>query len=125
MKISTFEEKHGIHWTVQNQLDDLDFTDHLTILANTHQQMLMETTSVAAASASVDLNIHKGNSKILKYNTQNTNTVTLDGEPLNEMETYTYMDSIVDQCGGCDADVNVKVDKARTTFLHWKNMRLK
>uniref|UniRef100_A0A095CAI6 Uncharacterized protein n=1 Tax=Schistosoma haematobium TaxID=6185 RepID=A0A095CAI6_SCHHA len=42
----------------------------------------MTTTSVAAVSASVGLNIHKGKVKILKYNTENINTATLDGEAL-------------------------------------------
>ncbi|VDO88548.1 unnamed protein product [Schistosoma margrebowiei] len=29
MKTSTSEGKHGIQWTAQNQLDDLDFADTL------------------------------------------------------------------------------------------------
>ncbi|VDP53778.1 unnamed protein product, partial [Schistosoma margrebowiei] len=52
MKTSTSEGKHGIQWTAQNQLDDLDFADDLALLSHTHEQMQMKTASVAAVSAS-------------------------------------------------------------------------
>ncbi|VDP41106.1 unnamed protein product [Schistosoma margrebowiei] len=51
MKTSTSEGKHGIQWTAQNQLDDLDFADDLALLSCTQEQMQMKTASVAAVSA--------------------------------------------------------------------------
>ncbi|VDO68280.1 unnamed protein product [Schistosoma margrebowiei] len=39
MKTSTSEGKHGIQWTVQNQLDDLGFADDLALLSHTHEQI--------------------------------------------------------------------------------------
>ncbi|VDO87292.1 unnamed protein product [Schistosoma margrebowiei] len=52
----------------------------LALLSHTHKQMQIKTASVAAVSASVGLNIHKGKTKVLKYNTENSNPITLDGE---------------------------------------------
>ncbi|KAH9592960.1 hypothetical protein MS3_00004701 [Schistosoma haematobium] len=63
MKTSTSEGKHGIQWTAQNQLDDLDFADDLALLSRTREQIQIKTANVAAASASVGLNIHKGKTK--------------------------------------------------------------
>ncbi|VDP35490.1 unnamed protein product [Schistosoma margrebowiei] len=80
MKTSTSVGKHGIRWTNQNQLDDFDFTYDLAILSHTHEQMQVKTTDVTAASVSVGLKIHKGKSKILKYNTENTKPIALEGE---------------------------------------------
>ncbi|VDP34361.1 unnamed protein product [Schistosoma margrebowiei] len=40
----------------------------------THEKIQMKTTSVAAAYALVGLNIHKGKSRILKYNRENINS---------------------------------------------------
>ncbi|VDO75375.1 unnamed protein product [Schistosoma margrebowiei] len=62
IKTSTSEGKHGIQWTSRMQLDDLDFADDLALLSQTQQQMQEKTNSVAAASAAVGLNIHKGKS---------------------------------------------------------------
>ncbi|CAH8542902.1 unnamed protein product [Schistosoma haematobium] len=122
MKTSTSEGKHGIQWTAQNQLDDLDFADDLALLSRTHEQMQMKTASVAAVSASVGLSIHKGKTKVLKFKAENSNPITLDGETLEDVESFTYLGSIVDRHGGSDADVKARIGKARTAFLQLKNI---
>ena len=76
------------------KLDDSDFTDDLTLISHARKQMQVKTNSVAAVSESVGLNIHKGKSKILKYNTENTNLIALDGESMKEVKSFTYLDNI-------------------------------
>ncbi|VDP16796.1 unnamed protein product [Schistosoma margrebowiei] len=93
MKTSTSEGRHGIQWTAGNQLDDLDFADDLAHLSRTHEQMQMKTASVAAVSASVGLSIHKGKTKVLKFKAEKNNPVTLDGETLENVESFTYVTS--------------------------------
>ncbi|VDP24249.1 unnamed protein product [Schistosoma margrebowiei] len=122
MKTSTSEGKHGIQWTARNQLDDLDFADDLALLSHTHEQMQMKTASVAAVSASVGLSIHKGKTKVLKFKAENNNPITLDGETLENVESFTYLGSIIDEQGGSDADVKARIGKARTAFLQLKNI---
>ncbi|VDP26051.1 unnamed protein product [Schistosoma margrebowiei] len=72
--------------------------------------------SVAAASASVGLNTHKGKTKILKYGTEN-NTITRDGEALEEVETSTYLGSNIDELGGFDMDMKTSFSKEEAAFL--------
>ncbi|VDO89332.1 unnamed protein product [Schistosoma margrebowiei] len=122
MKTSTSEEKHGIQWTDQNQLDDLDFADDPAQLSHTHEQMQMKTASVATVSASVGLSIHKGKTEVLKFKAENSNPITLDGETLEDVESFTYLGSIIDEQGGSDADVKSRIGKARTAFLQLKNI---
>ncbi|VDO78796.1 unnamed protein product [Schistosoma margrebowiei] len=118
MKTSTSEGKHGIQWTAQNQLDDLDFADDLALLSHTHEQMQMKTASVAAVSASVGLNIHKGKIKDLKFKVENSNPITPDGKTLEDVESFTYLGSIIDEQGGSDSDVNERIGKARSHFYN-------
>ncbi|VDP70341.1 unnamed protein product [Schistosoma curassoni] len=88
--------------------------------------MQMKTTSVAAASALIGLNMHKGRSKIPKYNTENTNAITLDSETLEGVECFTYLGSIIDEQGGSDADVKTRIGEAKTAFpTTEKHMELK
>ncbi|VDO52830.1 unnamed protein product [Schistosoma margrebowiei] len=122
MKTSTSEGKHEIQWTSRMQLDDLDFTDDLVLLSETQQQMQEKTTSVAAASAAVGLNIHKHKSKILRYNTACTNAITIDGEDLEDVKTFTYFGSIIDERGGYDADMKARIGKARAAYLQLRNI---
>ncbi|VDO82862.1 unnamed protein product [Schistosoma margrebowiei] len=68
------------------QLDDLNFTDDQALLSQSQQQIQVKTTIVAAASTALVLNIHKGKSKILRYNTTCTNPITLDGEELDDVK---------------------------------------
>ncbi|VDP38013.1 unnamed protein product [Schistosoma margrebowiei] len=103
MKTSTSEGKYGIQWKSRMHLDDLDFADDLDLLSQTQQQMQEKTTSVAAASAAIGLNIDKGKSKVLRYNTACTNPITIDGEDLEDVKTFTYLGSIIDEHGGSDA----------------------
>ncbi|VDO84891.1 unnamed protein product [Schistosoma margrebowiei] len=107
MKTSTSEGKHGIQLTAQNQLDDLEFSGDLALLFNTYEQMQIKTTSVAAVSASVGLSIHKGKTKVLKFKTENSNPITLGGETLEDLESFTYLGSIIDEQGGSDADLSL------------------
>ncbi|VDP55585.1 unnamed protein product [Schistosoma margrebowiei] len=115
MRTSTSEGKDGIQWTAHNQLDDLDFVDDLAFLSHTHEQMQTKTASVAAVSASVGLSIHKGKTKVLKFKEENSNPITLDGETLEDVESFTYLGCIIDEQGGSDADnskqlsTNIKV----------------
>ncbi|VDO81527.1 unnamed protein product [Schistosoma margrebowiei] len=97
MKTSTSERKHGIQWTAQDRLDDLDFADDLALLSRSHEQMQIKTASVATVSASVGLNIHKGKTKVLKFKAENSNPITLDGETLEDVESFTYLGSIIDE----------------------------
>ncbi|VDP76530.1 unnamed protein product [Schistosoma mattheei] len=78
--------------------------------------------SVATVYEAVGLSIHKGKSEVLKYNTANTNQNTLDGEALEEAETYNYLSSIMDKRAGFDADVLARIGKARTGFLQLGNI---
>ncbi|VDP58398.1 unnamed protein product [Schistosoma curassoni] len=123
MKTSTSEEKHGIQWRAQNQLDDLDFADDLALLSNIHEQMRIKTASVAAVSASVGLSINKWKTKVLKFKAENSESITLDGETLEDVESFTYLGSIIDEQGGSDAEVKARIGKARVTFL--QHMELK
>ncbi|VDP33064.1 unnamed protein product [Schistosoma curassoni] len=96
MMTSTSGVKHGIQWTAKNQLDDLDLADDLALLSYSHEQIQKKTASVAAVSISAGLNIHKGKTNILKYNMENTNPITLNGEVLEEVESFTYLGRISD-----------------------------
>ncbi|VDP58917.1 unnamed protein product [Schistosoma curassoni] len=84
--------------------------------------MLIKTANIAAVSASVGFNIHKRKTKVLKYNTENTYPIALDGETLEDVGSFTYLGSIIDEQGGSDADVTAKIGKARASFLQLKNI---
>ena len=84
--------------------------------------MQEKTSLVACNSEKLGLRIHKGKSKLLRVNTSSTNPVTLGPNTLEEVDSFTYLGSIVDKQGGTDADVKVRISKARTAFHQLKNI---
>ncbi|KAK7095931.1 hypothetical protein V1264_005285 [Littorina saxatilis] len=122
MKESTNNRRNGIQWTLWSQLDDLDFADDLTLLSHNQQQMQEKTDILTATSSQVGLNIHKDKTKILKINTTSKEPITLSGSPLEEVQSFTYLGSIIDQQGGTDADVKARIGKARAAFIQLKNI---
>ncbi|VDP36118.1 unnamed protein product [Schistosoma curassoni] len=68
-------------------------------------------------NSAVGLNLHKGKSKTLRYNTTPTNQTTLDGEDFEDVKSPTYLGSIIDEHGGSDADTKEWIDKATTAYL--------
>ncbi|VDP21911.1 unnamed protein product [Schistosoma margrebowiei] len=78
--------------------------------------MQVKTTSVAKGSTTLGLNIHKGKIKIFKRNTENTNAITHDSETLEDVGSFTYLGSIIDERRGSEAGVTSRIGKTRSTF---------
>ncbi|VDP15663.1 unnamed protein product [Schistosoma margrebowiei] len=85
--------------------------------------MQEKTTNVATASAAIGLNIHKGKSKIRRYNTACTNPITIDRENLEDVKALTYLGSIIDEQGGSDEYVKARIGKARAAYLQLRKVR--
>jgi len=122
MKVSTEHQRNGIQWTLLEQLDDLDFADDLALLSHSHQQMQLKTSELARTSITTGLKIHEGKTKILKINARSQDPVTLNGKELEEVDTFTYLGSIIDKEGGTDADVKARIGKARAAYLQLKSI---
>ncbi|XP_028649227.2 LOW QUALITY PROTEIN: uncharacterized protein LOC114645554 [Erpetoichthys calabaricus] len=122
MKTSTSERRNGIQWTLWSQLEDLEFADDLALLSHSQQQIQEKTNVLAATSSQVGLNIHTEKTKIIKINSSSNNPVILNGSSLEEIQSFTYLGSIIDQQGGTDTDVKARIGKARAAFIQLKNI---
>jgi hypothetical protein len=122
MRQTTDGRKDGIQWTLWTQLDDLDLADDLALLSHNRQQMQNKTTSLASHSSQVGLQIHPDKTKILKINTSNTEAVKLGDNNLEEVKSFTYLGSVINQQGGTDAYVKTRIGKARASYKALKNI---
>ena len=100
MKTENKGKRNGIQWNILTQLDDLDFADDLELMNHSHRQMQDKTTDLARISAPVELKINKKKTKILRLNTTCEMPIMLEGEGLEEVESFRYLGSIVDTRGG-------------------------
>ena len=92
MKTSTAQGRNGIQWTLWRRFDGLDYADDLVlVLSHTRHQMQKKTSAVADVSARLGLKINKGKSKVLKVTTVTDTPIMLEGEALDEVESFTFL----------------------------------
>ena len=103
-------------------MEDLDFADDLALMLHTKHQMQSKTDTLDEISKSIGLNIHAGKSKILTSERDTIERVTLRNTPLEIVESFTYLGSIIDGKGGTEADVRTRIGKARTAFANLSNV---
>ena len=100
LKTSTVQTGNGIQWTLWTRLDDLDFADDLALLFHTRPQVQEKTSTVADNLARLGLKVHRDKSKVLKKNSSaSTTPITLDGDALEDLTSFTFLGSIVDKQG--------------------------
>lgn len=124
VKTTTTGRKNGIQWTLWTQLNDLDFADDLALLSHNHNQMQDKSTKLATASLGMGLRINKEKTKLMRINTLTTSPVSIEDKPIQEVNSFTYLGSIIDKQGGTDSDVTARVGKARAYFIILKNISI-
>ena len=122
MKKTTKYRRNGIQWTPWSQLEDLDFADDLALLSHSHQQMQEKTELLNTVSTQLGLNINRSKKRIMKANTKNNNPITMNGEPLEETDSFTYLGSTINKHGGTEEDVKARIQKARVAFIMLRKM---
>ena len=122
MKITTEGRNNGIQWTLTTQLDDLDFADDLALLSHNHRQMQEKTSRLETTSARTGLRINKKKTEVMRINATVNAPITVNGEPVKEVESFVYLGSVIDKQGGTDRDVAARIGKARGAFVTLKNI---
>ena len=70
----------------------------------------------------IGLTINKQKTKIVRINAGTDEPVTIEGEELGEVESFTYLGSIMDKSGGTDADVKTRIGKTRSALNMLKKL---
>ena len=120
MKITTIGWNNRIQWTLRTQLDDLDFADDPALLSHNYSQTQDKTTLLETTSVGTGLKIDRKKTELTKMNTSANAPVTVDGEPIREVEFFVYLKSVFGQQGGTDRDVTARIGKARAAFVMLK-----
>ena len=115
MRENTKDQERGIRWRLHRKLEDLDYADDLCLILSTHKHT-REKTKLHDTARSLGLNTNRKKTKVSKINAQINNTIQANGENLEEVETFTYLRSIVATSGGTDEDVTSKINKACNIF---------
>ena len=84
--------------------------------------MREKTSRLETTSARTGLKINKKKTEVIRINATVNAPITVNGEPVKEVESFVYLGSVIDKQGGTDRDVAARIGKARGAFVTLKNI---
>ena len=116
MKQATSDKKTGIQWTFNKQLEDLDFSDDISLFSHRDQDAQERLSRLAEEAEKTGLNINTKKTEVMRITNKKQDPITLHDEDLNEVEKFVYLGSVVNKDGGTDEDIKSRINKARHAF---------
>ena len=71
--------------------------------------MQHKTDKLVSAAATVGLKINSGKTKILKINTKHSQPGTIEGKDIDEVKSFSYLQSVINEVGGTDEDIKTRI----------------
>ena len=122
IKTTTDGHNNGIQWTLWQQLDDLNFADDIALISHTNSQMQEKTDIMTQTAQNTGRKVNKRKTKVMNVNSSSDQRITVKGNDIEEVESFSYLGSVVSISGGIDADVAARINKARTAFYSLKKI---
>ncbi|KAL9952828.1 hypothetical protein ACROYT_G040141 [Oculina patagonica] len=116
MRTTTADRPRGIQWTLFSQLEDLDFADDLAALSTNRHHLQEKTDRLNRFAKQAGLQINTSKSKVMYINATPDVLITTDGEPLDFVEEFTYLGSLVAKDSAARKDIKARLGKARGAF---------
>ena len=121
----TTSKKNGVRWGLQGTLEDLDFADDIALLSENRSQLQDKTNRLIVSAQRVGLNLNKDKCKVMSTKAKSNETITVNGEPLKDVNNFTYLGSTLDRDGKAERDIDARINKARSAFISlnkvWKS----
>ena len=73
-------------------------------------------------SAQINLNVRRGKTKALNGNPNGKNSIALGGETPEEVESFIYLNKLLDGHSEVDTNVKARTGRAKRTFIMLKNV---
>ena len=111
------EGNTGIRWRFTEKLEDLDLADDLTLmLSSTRRQLQLKNECLSNASKGTGLKINITKTKVMRFNAASEEKVIVNGEELEDVDSFVYLGAKVSTAGGADNDITSRLCKARAVF---------
>ena len=106
----------GIQWGLHDQLESLEYADDICLLSHTQEAMAAKLEDIRREAGKVGLKINAAKTKEIRAGTGNARPILLSAEPVERVQHFTYLGSVVSEDGGASEDVDARIAKARIAF---------
>lgn len=120
MRNTTSDKPRGIQWTPLSHLEDLDFVDNLAVLSS-REHLQEKADRLNKHARQTDLNINTSKTQVMCINSINPAPITVNSEPLDYVEDFAYLGSLISTDNGAKTDIQTRLSKARGAFARLQN----
>ena len=109
-------DSNGIRWNFTTVLEDIDFADDLALLSSTKTHIQKKVDRLNKHSKAIGMKTSIKKTKLMRYNAKDQTPVLTDGKDVEDVDSFTYLGSIVNKTGVAEQDITARVGKARSSF---------
>ena len=118
----TNNRKHGLRWKLTSALEDLDYADDVALISSRFADLQEKTDRLVTTAGVVGLKINPRKPKTLRMNHRCTDYIRIEGEEVEDVESFVYLGSVLDKFGGTEADIKRRLALARIAFTRLQNI---
>lgn len=119
---ATKDKIRGIRWGLTDVLEDLDYADDVCLVSSTTRNMQQKVNDLIEESKKAGLEINITKTKKLVINNIDNTVLTINNIPIECVNEFSYLGSIITTEGGTSADIQNRIHKARSTFGSMRNI---
>ena len=101
----TNDRRRGLRWKFASVLEDPDYADDVALISSRFTDLQERTDRLAATAGIVGLKINSRKTKTLRMNHRCTDYIRIEGEEVEDVESFVYLGSVLDKLGGAEADI--------------------
>jgi hypothetical protein len=111
---------------IRERLEDLEFADNICLLSQRLTDMQEKLKQLQREAELAELNINVKKTKEMRVNvTTTTEKLSIGGKEIEQVDSFTYLGSIVTSDAGSEEDVRMWIRKANGAFIQlypiWKS----
>jgi hypothetical protein len=101
---------------MKDRLEGLDFADNICLLSQRYSDMKDKLIRLQQEIKLAVLNINANKTKEMRINTQIEEKLSIVNKGIEQVESFTYLGTIVTQDGGTDQDIYQRIKNSKCSF---------
>ena len=94
-------DNNGIRWNFTTVFEDVNFADDLSLLSSTKTHIQEKVDRLNKHSKAIGKKTRIKKTKLMKYNAKDQTPLSIDGTDVEDVDSFTYLGSIVNKTGVC------------------------
>ena len=113
---NTTNARRGLRWKFTTVLEDLDYVGDIALLSSRHEDLQEKFSHLHQVSRYTGLCINTTKTKVLRTNAKVTDTISIDGLEVDDINSFIYLGATVHGAGGSHEDISRRLSIARRAY---------